>query len=100
MVGTDCPDSERAICRKLQIALSGSGQSVPTLVDTSVHILGCTQLVNVSSNHATVNAQAVLMFSSFQVPSACLTFRHFFCFHGCAQKSVCLLKAGNLRVKG
>ena len=54
MVGTDCPDSERAICRKLQIALSGSGQSVPTLVDTSVHILGCTQLVNVSSNHATV----------------------------------------------
>ena len=38
----------------LQMALSGTGQSAPSQVDTSVHILGCTQLVNVSSNHAMV----------------------------------------------
>ena len=36
----------------LQMALSGTGQSALPQVDTSVHILGCTQLVNVSSNHA------------------------------------------------
>ena len=36
------------------MALSGTGQSAPSQVDTSVHILGCTQLVNVSSNHTIV----------------------------------------------
>ena len=40
----------------LQMALSGTGQSVPSQVDTSVHISGCTQLVNVSSNHAMVTS--------------------------------------------
>ena len=37
------------------MTLSGTGQSAPSQVDTSVHILGCAQLVNVSSNHATVS---------------------------------------------
>ena len=36
------------------MTLSGMGESALSQVDTSVHILGCTQLVNVSSNHATV----------------------------------------------
>ena len=42
----------------LQMALSGTGQSAPSQVDSSVHILGCAQLVNVSSNHAMVYWQS------------------------------------------
>ena len=38
----------------LQMALSGTGQSALSQVDTSVYSLGCAQLVNVSSNHAIV----------------------------------------------
>ena len=36
------------------MALKWTGQSAPSLVYTSVHILGCSQHSNVSSNHAAV----------------------------------------------